>query len=133
MKFLCVVFCDEAKLDALSEEAFDDLTVESLDYDDTLRAGGHFLAAQALEPVKTATTLRLLRGKLSITDGPFTETTEQIGGFILIEASDIDEAIQLGSKIPALRFGRVEIRPIKELIRPEDTQAKDKKEFSDVP
>ena len=115
MKYLCMVFYDEKKLNAMSESDWQALDDESLDYDDTLRKGGHFLAAQALESVNTATTVRLRNGKVSITDGPFAETNEQIGGFILIEARDLNEAIQLASRIPVIRLGGIEVRPIKEL------------------
>lgn len=117
MKYLCMVLVDEKKLNALSESESQVLDDESLNYDDTLRKGGHFLAAQALESVHAATTVRLRNGKVSMTDGPFAETNEQIGGFILIEARDLDEAIQLASKIPVIRFGGVEVRPVKELSR----------------
>lgn len=118
MKYLCSVFLDEKKLDALSPAESDALDAESLAYDDVLRKGGHFLAAQALQPVRTAATIRLKGGKAMITDGPFAETREQIGGFILIEARDFEEAIQLASRIPVIRLGGVEVRPIKELVRP---------------
>ena len=117
MKYLCLIFYDEKKLNALSPKEFDALVNESLDYDDVLRKGGHFVAAQALEPVHAATTVRLPSGKVSITDGPFAETNEQIGGFVLIEARDLNEAIQLASRIPPVRLGGVEVRPIKELTR----------------
>ncbi len=117
MKYLCMVLVDEKKLNALSESESQVLDDESLNYDDTLRKGGHFLAAQALESVHAATTVRLRNGKVSMTDGPFAETNEQIGGFILIEARDLDEAIQLASKIPVIRFGGVEVRPVKELTK----------------
>jgi hypothetical protein len=116
MKYLCMVIVDEKKLNAMSESDWQALDDESLNYDDTLRKGGHFLAAQALESVNTATTVRLHNGKVSITDGPFAETNEQIGGFILIEARDLNEAIQLASRIPAVRLGAVEVRPVKELV-----------------
>lgn len=115
MKYLCMVIIDEKKLQALSETELQALDDESLEYDDVLRERGHFLAAQALQSVSTATTIRVRIGKLSITDGPFAETHEQIGGFILIEAKDLNEAIQLASQIPAIRFGAVEVRAIKEL------------------
>jgi len=115
MKYLCLVVLDEKKLDALSSKESEELNDESLAYDDVLRKGGHFLAAQALESVQSATTIRLRNGKVSVTDGPFAETHEQIGGFILIEARDLNEAIQLASKIPVLRLGGIEVRPIKEL------------------
>ena len=116
MKYLCMVIIDEKKLKALSKSDSQTLDDESLAYDGALRKGGHFLAAQALEFVTTAKTLRLRNGKLSITDGPFAETKEQVGGFILIEAKDLNEAIQLAAKIPALRLGTVEVRPVKELV-----------------
>jgi hypothetical protein len=115
MKYLCMVIVDEKKLQALTESEAQALDDESLEYDDALRKRGHFLAAQALEPVSSATTIRLRSGKASITDGPFAETNEQVGGFILIEARDLNEAIQLASHIPAVRFGAVEVRPVKEL------------------
>jgi len=116
MKYLCMVIVDEKKLNALSESESQALDDESLAYDDTLRKGGHFLAAQALESVNAATTLRVRNGKVSVTDGPFAETNEHIGGFILIEARDLNEAIQLASHIPAWRLGGVEVRPVKELV-----------------
>ncbi len=116
MKYLCSIFFDEKNLDALSESASQALTDESLAFDQTLRDRGHLLAAQALQPVSAATTVRIRSGKVSVTDGPFAETHEQIGGFLLIEAKDLNEAIQLASKIPSIRLGGIEVRPIKELI-----------------
>jgi hypothetical protein len=115
MKYLCMVIVDEKKLNAMSASELQALDDESLAYDDSIRKRGHFLAAQALESVQAATTVRLRNGKVSVTDGPFAETNEQIGGFILIEAKDLNEAIQLASKIPAIRLGGIEVRPIKEL------------------
>jgi hypothetical protein len=115
MKYLCMVIVDEKKLNAMSESELQALDDESLAFDDTLRNRGHLLAAQALESVHAATTVRVRSGKVSVTDGPFAETNEQIGGFILMDAKDLNEAIQLASKIPAIRLGGVEVRPIKEL------------------
>ena len=117
MKYLCMVIVDEKVLQALPEGELQGLIDRSLEYDDVLRKGGHFLAAQALESTETATMLRMQNGKLSVTDGPFAETNEQIGGFILIEARDLNEAIQLASQIPGIRLGGVEIRPVKELVK----------------
>src|SRR3954453_18635013 len=99
MKYLCLLFLDEARLNALSEEELTALNHKSLDYDKQLRDGGHFITAQALESVRAARTVRTGGEKVSITDGPFAETKEQIGGFILIEARDLEEAIQLASRI----------------------------------
>jgi len=119
MKYLCLVFLDEKKLHALSESELQALDDESLDYDDILRTRGHLVAAQALEPVAAATTVRRRGGKVSVTDGPFAETTEQVGGFILIEARDLNEAIQVASQIPVIRLGAVEVRPVKSITRGE--------------
>jgi hypothetical protein len=116
MKYLCMVIVDEKKLNAMSESDLQALDDESLDYDDTLRKSGHFLTAQALESVHAARTVRLRNGKVFVTDGPFAETKEQIGGFILIEARDLNDAIQLASQIPGGRLGGVEVRPVKELM-----------------
>ncbi len=116
MKFLCMVIVDEKKLHVMSGDDSQALDDESLTYDGVLRESGHFVAAQALQSVATAKTLRLQGERVVITDGPFTETKEQIGGFILLEAEDLDEAVQLASKIPAMRLGAVEVRPVKELV-----------------
>ena len=117
MKYLCMVFFDEKKLDALPKRESDALTAESLAYDEVLRKSGHFIAAQALQSVHAATTVRAQNGKVSVTDGPFAETNEQLGGFILIDARDLNEAIQVAAKIPLARRGSIEVRPIKELKR----------------
>src|ERR1700729_103490 len=115
MKYLCMVLVDEKKLEALSANELQALDDESLAYDDSLRKRGHLITAQALESVQTATIVRVRNGKVSLTDGPFAETNEQIGGFLLIEARDLNEAIQIASKVPPARLGGIEVRPIKEL------------------
>jgi hypothetical protein len=115
MKYLCMIFYDEKKHIAMSEPEHEALTDEALDYDDAMRKGGHYLASGALESVNAATTIRMRAGKLSITDGPFAETNEQIGGFIVIEARDLNEAILVASRIPPVRLGGVEVRPIRTL------------------
>jgi hypothetical protein len=115
MKYLCMVFCEESKLEALTPAELQALDDESLAYDQTIREKGHLIAAQALQPVRTAATVRIKNGKPLVTDGPFAETREQIGGFILIDAKDRNEAVQIASKIPSIRLGGIEVRPIKEL------------------
>lgn len=115
MKYLCLVYIEEKKLDAISKSELDALIDESLAYDDVLRKNGHYLVSNALQPVQRATTVRIRNGKVSITDDPFAETKEQLGGFILIDARDLNEAIQVASKIPPARLGSVEVRPIMEL------------------
>ena len=116
MKYLCMVVVDEKKLLAMSPGESQALDDESLEYDGTLREGGHLVAAQALGYSSTAKTVRIRNGKTMITDGPFAETREVLGGFILIEAKDLDEAVQLASRIPAIQLGCVEVRPVKELV-----------------
>ncbi len=115
MKYLCLVLFDERKLDAMSEDESDALTDESLAYNEVLRKSGRFIATQALQPVEAATTVRVRNGRVSMTDGPFAETKEQLGGFILIDARDLDDAIQVASKIPLARLGSIEVRPVREL------------------
>ena len=115
MKYLCLVYLEEKKLEALPKEAFDALVRDSLAYDDELRRGGHYVESAALQSVRTAATLRQRDGKVSATDGPFAETKEQLGGFILIEAADMQEAIALAAKIPPGRIGSIEVRPVMDL------------------
>jgi hypothetical protein len=115
MKFLCLIYYEEQTLDALSTRELDALIDEALAYDEVLRQSGHYLVSEALQPVRTATTVRIRNGKVSVTDGPFAETKEQLGGFILIEARDLDDAVQVASKIPPACLGSVEVRPIEEL------------------
>ena len=115
MKYVCLVYVEETKLDALSKSELEALVDESLDYDDVLRRSGHYIASDALQSVQTATTVRVRSGKVVTTDGPFAETKEQLGGFFLIEARDLNDAIQVASKIPPARLGSIEVRPILEL------------------
>ena len=115
MKYLCLVYIEEKKLDAMSKSELDALIDESLAYDEVLRQSGHYLVSEALQPVQTAATVRVRNGKVSIMDGPFAETKEHLGGFFLIKARDLNEAIQVASKIPPARLGSVEVRPILEL------------------
>ena len=117
MKYVCLVYVEEKKLDALSKRDREALVDESLDYDEVLRRSGHYIVSDALQSVQTATTVQVRNGKVSTTDGPFAETKEQLGGFILIEARDLNEAIQAASKIPLARRGSIEVRPVKELRR----------------
>ena len=117
MKYLCLVFIDEKQLEALTPAESQSLDDESLASDDQFRERGYLLAAQALEPVRSAATVRVRNGRPIITDGPFTETREQVGGFVLLEARDIDQAKALAAEIPVARMGAIEIRPVKELVR----------------
>jgi hypothetical protein len=119
MKYLCLIYSDETHLNGLSESEWDGLVGECLEADEELRRSGHALAAEALQPVHTATTVRVRNGRLSATDGPFAETKEQLGGFYLIEARDLNDAIQVAARIPAARRGSIEVRPVREFRRHE--------------
>ena len=114
MKYLCLVYYAEKKLDALSEAEYDALIDEVLAYREVLRQSGHYITSDGLESVRTATTLRIRGGRVSATDGPFAETKEQLGGFMLIEARDLNDAIRVASKIPPARLGCIEVRPVRE-------------------
>ena len=115
MKYVCLVYLVEKDMMAMTKTESDACTDESLAYDDALRTAGHLVVAHALESVDTATTVRVRNGKLSATDGPFAETKEQLGGFLLVEARDLNEAIQVAAKIPLARRGSIEVRPIRQL------------------
>lgn len=108
MKYLCLVYMEADKLHAVPDR-------ECVACGEGLRNSGALLAAEALQPVETATTVRVRNGKVSITDGPFAETKEQLAGFYLIEARDLNDAIQVAAKIPPAREGSVEVRPVREL------------------
>ena len=115
MRYVCLVYLVESDMGAMPRPEADLCTAESLAYDDALRRAGHLIVAHALQPVETATTVRVRGGKLFTTDGPFAETKEQLGGFILIEARDLNEAIQVAARIPMARRGTIEVRPIRAL------------------
>ena len=119
MKYLCLAYEEEGKLDALSRAEWDALRKETLDYVEDLARSGRLLVTHALQSVRSATTVRVRHGRLSTTDGPFAETKESLGGFFLIEARDLSEAIQVASRWPSARIGSIEVRPIEESLRPE--------------
>jgi hypothetical protein len=112
MQYLCLIYFDEKKLEDLPEAERNALYDEAYAYYDELVKNGHGIAGDALQSVKQATTVRIQKGKTSITDGPYVETKEQLGGFILMEAKDLEEAIRLASNIPPARLGGVEVRPV---------------------
>ncbi|MGH8851565.1 MAG: YciI family protein [Casimicrobiaceae bacterium] len=108
MKYLCMVYMEESQLAAVPDD-------ECMACGEALQASGHHVAAEALQSVSTATTVRVRNGKVSVTDGPFAETKEQIAGFYLIDARDLNEAIHLASRIPPARVGAIEVRPVRQL------------------
>ena len=108
MKYLCLVYGEESAIAKVDD-------AHCLEYDRSVRESGHCISSEALESVETATTVRVRNGKVSVTDGPFAETKEQLAGFYLIDARDQDHAIEVASKIPPARVGSIEARPVREL------------------
>jgi hypothetical protein len=108
LKYVCLVYGEEKKIGAMTDN-------ECMAYDQGLRNAGRCLASEALQPVRTAETVRVRNGKVSVTDGPFAETKEILAGFYLIDAADLNDAIQIASKIPPAQVGSIEVRPVREL------------------
>jgi len=108
MKYVCLVYGEEKEIGAMTDD-------ECMAYDQTLRNSGKCLASEALQPSHTAATVRVRNGKVSIRDGPFAETKELLAGFYLIDAADLNDAIQVASQIPPARVGSIEVRPVREL------------------
>lgn len=116
MKFVCLGYIDEIKFAEVSHEDGHRMMNECIAYDDELRRGGHFLGGEALDSARTAVTLRMSDGKVEVTDGPYAETKELLGGILLLEARDLDHAISLMSKHPGVAMGPFEIRPANEAV-----------------
>ena len=112
MKYLCLCYAEEEEFGRMPERELDALLSDQVACDTSLRQSGHMLSSESLQSARSATTLRVRNGKLSVTDGPFAETKEQLGGFHLIEAADLNEAIRIASQFPSVRYGSIEIRPV---------------------
>ena len=115
MKYLCLVYVEEKVLNAMPQNERTAISNDAMAYCDRLQKQGQLLAASPLHPVETATTVRVREGKTTTTDGPFAETKEQLGGFLMIDVPDLNDAIRVAAQFPAARFGSVEVRPMKEL------------------
>jgi hypothetical protein len=118
MKYLCLIYDEEKTLAGMSEAEMNALMGEFFAFTESIRKSGHYLGGEALQPIRTATSVRVRNGKMSTTDGPFAETKEQLGGYYLIKAKDLNEAIQIASRIPSARLGTIEVRPIQEFEQP---------------
>jgi hypothetical protein len=112
MKYLCLIYDDEKQVGKMSKSESDAFMGEYFAFTNAIKKSGHYIGGEALQPVSTATTVRIRNGKMSTTDGPFAETKEQLGGFYLIDAKDLDDAIQVASRIPSARLGSIELRPV---------------------
>ncbi len=112
MQYLCLIYDEEKRLAGMSKSEGDAFMGEYGAFTESVKASGHYIGGNALQRVETATTVRVRNGKMSTTDGPFAETKEQLGGYYLIEAKDLNDAIQIGSRIPSAKTGSIEVRPI---------------------
>jgi len=113
MKYLCLIYGDESARATSTQEQMAAMNAEYMAFTDDIRKSGHMLGGEALHPTNAATTVRVRNGKVSTTDGPFAETKEQLGGFYLVEAKDLNDAIQVASRIPGAKYGSIEVRPIR--------------------
>jgi len=120
MKFMFVIHHDEKVLDAMPEKEMQALVDSAIEYAEELRQNGHYIASNALQRTQTARTIRVGAGKVSTTAGPFAETKEQLGGFFVIEAKDMDEACAIAARFPPARVGVIEVRPVRELTHSRD-------------
>ena len=114
MRYLCLIYDEEKKLAAMPKNESDAFMGEYFGFTEDIKKSGHYIGGNALQPVSTATSVRLRSGMMSTTDGPFAETKEQLGGFYLIEAKDLNDALQVAARIPSAKTGTVEVRPIQE-------------------
>jgi hypothetical protein len=112
MKYLCLIFDEEQRFATMPKRQLDGLMDEYRDFGESIRQSGHYVDGSQLAPIRTASTVRLRNGKMSVTDGPFAETKEQLAGYYVIEAADLNEALQIASRIPSARSGSVEVRPL---------------------
>jgi hypothetical protein len=115
VKYICLGYMDPKKWETMSESEQNAMMDECFAYDDVLRKKGHFVGGEALQSARNATTLRWKNGKVSITDGPYAETKEQLGGILVLEAKDLNHAIQLMSQHPGVKAGPFEIRQVEDL------------------
>jgi len=115
MKYLCLIYHEEQARQTMLKEDGDKMRADYFAFTDDIKKSGHYLGGNALQPTASATTVRVRNGRTSTTDGPFAETKEQLAGYYLVEAKDLNDAIHVGARIPGARFGSIEVRPIMEI------------------
>ena len=118
MKYLCLIYENENAWTTMPKEQADSMMGEYFSFTSDIKKSGHYIGGEALKPTPTATTVRVRNGKVSTSDGPFAETKEQLGGFYLVDAKDLNDAIQVASRIPSARLGSIEVRPIQSFDAP---------------
>ena len=114
MRYLCLIYSDESQWEQMSKGDMSDMMGEYFAFTNEIKRSGHYVGGEELQPTQAATTVRVRNGKISTTDGPFAETKEQLGGYYLIQAKDLNDAIKVAARIPSVRVGSIEIRPIME-------------------
>jgi hypothetical protein len=112
MQYMCLIYDDENTWDNLPEDERNAVFAEYGSFTESIKGSGNYVAGDALQPTSTATTVRIRDGKTMVTDGPFAETKEQLGGYYLVEAKDVDEALKIAEQIPSARYGSIEVRPV---------------------
>jgi hypothetical protein len=120
MRYLCLIYENEKAWETFPPAESEAVMNEYFQFTEDIRKNGKYVAGEALQPTVSATTVRVRNGKVSTTDGPFAETKEQLGGFYLIEAADLNDAIQVASRIPSARHGSIEVRPVVDFSAEED-------------
>ena len=115
MRYLCLIYLDEKQLAAMPEPEMSALNARHLEFNDGLLDSGHFVEAEALGPAEASTCVRMRNGRITLTDGPYAETKEMVAGFYVIEARDLNEAVQVASRIPSAPLGTIEVRPCRDL------------------
>jgi len=123
MKYACLIYDEEKKLEKLSQDESQAFMKDYFAFTENIKKSGHYVAGEALQPIGSATSLRFRNGKLSTTDGPFMETKEQLGGFYLIDARDLNEALQIAARIPSVKTGTIEVRPVQDFSQAKEMQA----------
>jgi hypothetical protein len=118
MKYLCLIYLNEDEMDAMPAHEMDALNERHLDFNDGLRKSGHFIEAEALAPGRATAKIRVRKGSVGVTDGPYAESKELVAGFYLIEAADMEEAIAIASRIPSASLATIEVRPTRQLVVP---------------
>ena len=112
MQYMCLIYDDELVFQNMGEDERNQVFGEYGTFTESIRASGEYVAGDALQPTSTATTVRIRDGKTLVTDGPFAETKEQLGGYYLVDAKDMDEALKIAERIPSARYGSIEVRPV---------------------
>lgn len=112
MRYICLIYENEAQFANMSQSEKEAIYRDYYNFQDGIKKSGHYVAGDPLEPTHTATTVRVRHGKAQTTDGPFAETREQLGGYYIVDAKDLDEAVAIAGRIPGARFGSIEVRPI---------------------